>query len=71
MAALVTARWAKRWPAATAAMHKVTDKTTFATALAHAPERKRSKVWRLKEEKVVKPPQSPTMTKRRRFSEAA
>ena len=33
------------------------------------PLRMRSKVWRLKDEKVMNPPQMPTMIKRRMFSE--
>src|SRR5271154_3133548 len=60
---------ARRWPAATAVRHNTIDKAIFARALPHAPERTRSKVWRLKEEKVVNPPQIPIMTKIRRFSE--
>jgi hypothetical protein len=47
-----------------------TGQSYVCQGLPHAAKRIRSKVGRLKEEKVVNPPQIPTMTKRRTLSEA-
>src|SRR6476620_488818 len=52
---------AQRWPAQTAQRHKTTERMTFAAARNQSPSIDRLSVCRLKEEKVVYPPQTPAM----------
>src|SRR5204862_673509 len=51
------------WPSQTAARHSTTDAAMLANASAHSPSLNNVSVCRLKDENVVYPPQSPTVTK--------
>jgi hypothetical protein len=48
-------------PSQTAIMHSRNDRPTFAPARTISPSRIRLRVWRLKEENVVYPPQRPSV----------
>src|SRR5579871_2374888 len=53
---------ASTWPAQTATRHATTEPTTLPPARSHSPSFIRLSVCRLNDEKVVYPPQKPTMT---------
>lgn len=60
-------RSAETCPSVTASRHRVTDRSTLPIAPSQEPSRARASVCRLNDEKVVNPPQMPTITKVRRF----
>src|SRR4029077_18002376 len=53
---------ASMWPSQTATRQSTTEPTTLPPTWSHSPSLARLSVWRLNEEKVVKPPRIPVMT---------
>src|SRR5204863_8032203 len=60
---------ASAWPIHTATRHSTTDSRTLPLASSQRPNRASSNVCKLKAEKVVNPPHSPTMTNARSSNE--